>query len=460
MTEIKKIKPALSKGTRDFLPVEVAKRNYIFDTIKGVFRKYGFEEIETPAIERMETLTGKYGEEGDKLLFKILNSGDFLKDAPKEELAAANSAATLKHIAEKGLRYDLTVPLARYVVQHQENLAFPFKRFHIGPVWRADRPQKGRYQEFYQCDADVIGSESLLNEVELTLIYAEAFKNLGVDVIIRFNHRKVIEALIAVINKPEFSELIIGCIDKMDKMPWEKIEAELLEAGMIKTEVDALYNSIVLKADTLWLDEDIKSNTVGQVAFNELSDFTKVLGASFLNVVYDGRLARGLNYYTGVIWEVVLDKKSAANANITMGSLGGGGRYDNLTEMFGAKNMTGVGISFGIERIYDVMEELKLFPPAISQGVKVLFVPREPEMETFAFQQAQVLRNRGIGAEVYLGNVKKQKHFNYVDDKQIRYIVEVGSNEQTTGLFRLRNVQTRDTQSDLTVEAIAILLQA
>jgi histidyl-tRNA synthetase len=459
MSDIKKIKPALSKGTRDFLPVEVAKRNYIFDTIKSVFRKYGFEQIETPAIERMETLTGKYGEEGDKLLFKILNSGDFLKDVPKEELAAANSQSTLKYIAEKGLRYDLTVPLARYVVQHQENLAFPFKRFHIGPVWRADRPQKGRYQEFYQCDADIIGSTSLLNEVELSMIYAEVFKALGIDVLIHFNHRKVIESLIAVIDKPGFSELIVSCIDKLDKVEWDKIESELHAAGLIKSETDALYNSIIVKADTLWCEEDIRANAAGEEAHKDISVLLKVIGSSIPNLVYNGRLARGLNYYTGIIWEIVLDKSSVANNNISMGSLGGGGRYDNLTEMFGAKNMSGVGISFGIERIYDVMEELNLFPATISQGVKVLFIPREEEMEEFAFQQAHALRCDGIAAEVYLGNVKKQKHFKYIGDKHIAYFVEVGGDEKASGKFRLRNVQTRDTQSDLTLKQLIQLLQ-
>ena len=459
MSEIKKIKPALSKGTRDFLPSEVAKRNYIFETIKGFFRKYGFEEIETPAIERMETLTGKYGEEGDKLLFKILNSGDFLKDVPKEELEAANSQATIKHIAEKGLRYDLTVPLARYVVQHQEDLAFPFKRFHIGPVWRADRPQKGRYQEFYQCDADVIGSNSLLNEVELTAIYAEVFKALGVQVAIHFNHRKVIEALIAVLDKPAFSELIISCIDKMDKMEWTKIESELHSAGLIKSETDTLYDSIVLNSDKLWSEEDIKCNPAGAVAFAEISRFLNTINNSIPNLVYNGRLARGLNYYTGLIWEVVLDKNAPANNNITMGSLGGGGRYDNLTEIFGAKNMSGVGISFGIERIYDVMEELDLFPSTVSQGVKVLFVPREEEMEEFAFEQANRLRRDGIAAEIYLGNVKKQKHFKYIEDKHIAYFVEVGNDERVSGKFRLRNVQTRDTQPDLSLNEIADLVK-
>lgn len=459
MSEVKKIKPALSKGTRDFLPVEVAKRNYIFETIKSVFKKYGFEEIETPAIERMETLTGKYGEEGDKLLFKILNSGDFLKDVPKEDLAAGNSQLTLKHIAEKGLRYDLTVPLARYVVQHQENLAFPFKRFHIGPVWRADRPQKGRYQEFYQCDADVIGSSSLLNEVELTMIYAEVFKALGIDVIIHFNHRKVIEALIAVIDKPAFAELIVSCIDKLDKMEWAKIELELQSAGLSKAETDALYNFIVLKADNLWSEENIKTSEAGAIAFTEITQFLKVVSSWAPNLVYSGKLARGLNYYTGIIWEVVLNKNSAANSNISMGSLGGGGRYDNLTEIFGAKNMSGVGISFGIERIYDVMEELNIFPATISSGVKVLFVPREEAMEEFAFEQANTLRRDGIATEVYLGNVKKQKHFKYIEDKHIAYFVEVGDDERTTGLFRLRNTQTRDNQSNLTLQQLIQLLK-
>ena len=451
MSDIKKIKPALSKGTRDFLPVEVAKRNYIFNTIKKIFRKYGFEEIETPAIERMETLTGKYGEEGDKLLFKILNSGDFLKDVPKEDLSAVNSTAVLKHIAEKGLRYDLTVPLARYVVQHQENLAFPFKRFHIGPVWRADRPQKGRYQEFYQCDADVIGSESLLNEVELTMIYAEVFKMLGMDVTVRLNNRKLIDEILRLAGITENKTEVITLVDKWDKMEWEGekgIGVQLLSVGLVQSQVDKLY---------VYLNGISYSNLAENLVSAETTKEVEAVMQFFdkdVSVVFDPKLMRGLDYYTGTIWEV------KAN-NVQMGSLGGGGRYDNLTEMFGAKNMSGVGISFGIERIYDVMEELKLFPPSISQGVKVLFVPREKEIETFAFNQVQTLRNEGIGAEVYLGNVKKQKHFNYIEDKQIAYVVEVGDNEVSTGKFRLRNTQTRDTQADLSIEAIvAIMLQS
>ena len=448
MSEVKKIKPALSKGTRDFLPVEVAKRNYIFDIIKGVFRKYGFEEIETPAIERMETLTGKYGEEGDKLLFKILNSGDFLKDVPKDELTTANSGAVLKHIAEKGLRYDLTVPLARYVVQHQENLAFPFKRFHIGPVWRADRPQKGRYQEFYQCDADVIGSESLLNEVELTMIYAEVFKQLGMDVTIRVNNRKLIDEILKLVDVADKKSEVIILVDKWDKMEWtgEKgIAVQLTTLGLTEAQVDKLYQ-LLSTINT----SNFATNSVADDVAKEVETVMQFFNEDS-KVLFDAKLMRGLDYYTGTIWEV------KAN-NVQMGSLGGGGRYDNLTEMFGAKNMSGVGISFGIERIYDVMEELNLFPPAVSQGVKVLFVPREKEMETFAFQQAQILRNQGIGAEVYLGNVKKQKHFKYIEDKKIAYSVEVGNDEISTQKFRLRVTYTRDTQSDLGIQDIVAIM--
>jgi histidyl-tRNA synthetase len=445
MSELKKIKPALSKGTRDFLPAEVAKRNYIFNTIKSVFRKYGFEEIETPAIERMETLTGKYGEEGDKLLFKILNSGDFLKDVSREELVAANSQAVMKQIAEKGLRYDLTVPLARYVVQHQDALAFPFKRFHIGPVWRADRPQKGRYQEFYQCDADVIGSGSLFNEVELTLIYVEAFSKLGLDVTIKINHRRVLEAMCQVIGKPAQLESIITAIDKIDKIGWQGVAAELKEKGLNESETETLKGMIDKRA-TLFTDELIVSTPAGSIANKDLCFVLNALNGAH-NVKYDSTLARGLNYYTGVIWEVECN-------NVKIGSIASGGRYDNLAEMFGGQNMSGVGISFGIERIYDVMEELQLFPAAISQGVKVLFVPREESVEEFAFKQAQALRNANIAAEVFLGNVKKQKHFKYVEDKRIAYIVEVGGNEMESGKFRLRNTATRETQNDVTIADI------
>ncbi|MBK8660007.1 MAG: histidine--tRNA ligase [Bacteroidetes bacterium] len=437
------MKPALSKGTRDFLPGEVAKRNYIFDTIKGVFRKYGFEQIETPAIERLETLTGKYGEEGDKLLFKILNSGDYLKDVPAEELNKENASAITKHIAEKGLRYDLTVPLARYVVQHQDNLAFPFKRFHIGPVWRADRPQKGRYQEFYQCDADVIGSNSLLNEVELTKIYAEAFKALRLPVVIKVNNRKLIDEIFSKVGITDKKSEVITLIDKEDKIGWDGVKEQLLKLELSEDLVNELHGYLF---NTPY--SDFKDSAAAQEVKEVMKHFT-----DDTSVVFSASLMRGLDYYTGTIWEIKCPSSS-------IGSLGGGGRYDNLTEMFGGQNMSGVGISFGIERIYDVMEELNLFPDTISQGVKVLFVPRDSACELFAFEQVQQLRSQNLPAEIFLGNVKKQKHFGYVEQKNIPFMVEVGANELQSGLFILRNTKTRTTTPDLDLSGIAAILTA
>jgi histidyl-tRNA synthetase len=449
MSDIKKIKPSLSKGTRDFLPREVAKRNYILNTIKDVFRKYGFEEIETPAIERLETLTGKYGDEGDKLLFKILNSGDYLKDVPTEKLQGQNARELLPLIAEKGLRYDLTVPLARYVVVYQDKLAMPFKRYHIGPVWRADRPQKGRYQEFYQCDADIIGSTSLLNEVELTKVYSEVFEQLGMDVTIRINNRKLIDEILNGANIAGNKSIVITLLDKLDKVSWDGdkgIAAQLVEIGLQQPQVDKLKEYLFDKKFT-----DFTTDFAGTKASEEINTTLQYL-RNEPKVVFDATLMRGLDYYTGTIWEV------KAN-NMQMGSLGGGGRYDNLTEMFGGQNMSGVGISFGIERIYDVMEELNLFPETIAQGVKVLFVPRDENVEDFAFQQTQALRHAGIPAEIYLGNVKKQKHFKYVEDKNIAYLVEVGENEKQSQLFRLRHAKTREMKDNLTLQQLIELLQ-
>ncbi|MCX6200395.1 MAG: histidine--tRNA ligase [Bacteroidetes bacterium] len=446
MSEVRKIKPSLSKGTRDFLPSEVAKRNYIFNTIKSVLRKYGFEEIETPAIEKLETLTGKYGEEGDKLLFKILNSGDYLSEirSKKTEIASLTSQEITPMISEKGLRYDLTVPLARYVVQHQDDLAFPFKRFHIGPVWRADRPQKGRYQEFYQCDADVIGSNSLLNEVELTKIYLEVYEKLGIQVSLRMNSRKILEALAEYASCKELLTEITVVIDKLDKIGIEGVKNELSKLNL-SAEQQQKISSLLQTKSLEELTAVFENIEIGKKGIEELNFVFKNTTAQ--NLVFDITLARGLNYYTGVIWEVVFSQS-------TIGSLGGGGRYDNLTEMFGGQNMSGVGISFGIERIYDVLEELQLFPENITQGVKVLFVPREESVEEFTFQQVQMLRDAGIPAEIFLGNVKKQKQFNYVEQKHIAYIVEIGGNEVESGRFRLRNSQTRDTEQDLTISDI------
>lgn len=458
MSDSKKIKPALSKGTRDFLPAEVARRNYIFSTIKSVFRNYGFEEIETPAIERLETLTGKYGEEGDKLLFKILNSGDYLNKVRSSnyELQSLDVKDITPLIAEKGLRYDLTVPLARYVVQNQDNLAFPFKRFHVGPVWRADKPQKGRYQEFYQCDADIIGSTSLYNEVELTQIYFSVYKQLGINVVVRVNNRKILEALATYASCPHLMTEITVAIDKLDKIGIDGVTTELAKLDLTEEQISNVVTLLQVKS-VAELKPYFTDIEVGRKGLDEL---TFVLGhVNQPNVVFDITLARGLSYYTGTIWEVVLDQH-IYQGKVTMGSLGGGGRYDNLTEMFGGQNMSGVGISFGIERVYDVMEELNLFPATISQGVKVLFVPRDISVEEFTFQQVSTLREKGIPAEIFLGNVKKQKQFDYVERKNIAYLVEIGDNEKNTGLFRLRNAQTRETRNDLTISDIADLIAA
>jgi histidyl-tRNA synthetase len=442
MADIKKIKPSLPKGTRDFLPEEVAKRNYIFDTIKSVFRKYGFQQIDTPAFERLETLTGKYGEEGDRLLFKILNSGDYLKDAPDAELQAKNSGAITRHIAEKGLRYDLTVPLARYVVQHQDKLAFPFKRFHIGPVWRADRPQKGRYQEFYQCDADVIGSTSLLNEVELTQIYAEVFKRLGMDVTIRINNRKLIDAILDKAGVSENKTAVITLLDKLDKIEWggeNGIAKQLINAGLSETSVETLKT---LLFDTPYSNykENYSSAVVAEIdlVMSRLREGTSVL--------FDPTLMRGLDYYTGTVWEIRPN-------NVQMGSLGGGGRYDNLTEMFGGRDLSGVGISFGIERIYDVMEELKLFPADLGETTRVLFVHFDEASEAYAFDQLQKVRAQDIASEIYPGKKKLDKQMNYANDKKIPYVVVVGGDEIASGKLTFKDM-TSGHQEKLTIEEI------
>lgn len=460
------MKPSLSKGTRDFLPAEVAKRNYIFQTIQKVFMQYGFEQIETPAIERLETLAGKYGEEGDKLLFKILNSGDYLNEIRKSGLEIQNTDVReiTPLISEKGLRYDLTVPLARYVVQHQEHLAFPFRRFHIGPVWRADRPQKGRYQEFYQCDADVIGSDSLLNEVELLKIYIEVFKLFGFNngetdkvIQIKINNRKILLGIVELLGIQNQVNDFFTVIDKYDKIGREGVLTELTKLNLTEQQLSQFgqildnnrssnLNSAIGYFDTLFKTTDSKT---GKAGVDELDYICKHFAKDeWTAVKFDVALARGLNYYTGLITEVTLvDSK--------LGSLGGGGRYDNLTQMFGGQNMSGVGISFGIERIYDAMEELHLFPEAIAGGVKVLFVPRDISVEEFTYQQVQKLRHAGIPAEIFLGNVKKQKQLAYAEIKKIAFIVEVGDNEKQTELFRLRNTQTRETINQLSITDIA-----
>jgi len=435
---MRKIQPRLAKGTRDFLPDQVRKRKYLLDTIRSVYAKYGFQEIETPAIESLETLTGKYGEEGDKLLFKILNSGDYLRKAKEEDLAQKDSRAVTGQISEKGLRYDLTVPLARYVVQHQNDLVFPFKRYHIGPVWRADRPQKGRYREFYQCDADVIGSKSLVNEAELTRILSDAFRQLGLDVTIQVNHRKVLEGIVELAGaKDHYTEILVA-IDKMDKIGEEGVRKELEKLTLTEMQTSLLFELFQLN-DLSALKERFTDNS--EDGLSGVEDLQRVF-----SLLEDGTctflpgLARGLDYYTGTIWEV------KANG-VSMGTIAAGGRYDNLTQMFGGQNMSGVGISFGVERIYDVMESLDTFPAELSTSTKVLIVNFGGESETAGWSLVQKLRQQNIPAELYPDKAKMKKQMTYADKKSIPYVIFIGEEEIASGMVKLKDMNSGDQTS-------------
>lgn len=457
------IKPSLAKGTRDFSPQEMVKRNYIFDTIKRVFKKYGYAEIQTPAMENLSTLTGKYGDEGDKLIFKILNSGDYLSKANADHLEAKNSNALISSISEKALRYDLTVPFARYVVMHQNDISLPFKRFQVQPVWRADRPQKGRYREFYQCDVDVVGSESLLNEAEFVLIYQEALSSLGMtDFTIKINNRKILSGIAEIIGKPELIVDMTVAIDKLDKIGFDGVTKELLERGFTAGDIDALKPVILLEGTN---DEKLKSlkevlsgSAVGLKGIEEIETvFAYVQGLlSNSNLKHpdlelDITLARGLNYYTGCIFEVKTNEAA-------MGSIGGGGRYDDLTGMFGLKGLTGVGISFGADRIYDVLQELNLFPESAAAGTKVLISNFDREAELYALPLLQQLRQAGVAAELYPSSAKLKKQMSYADDKSIPYVVLIGSDEMQSGILTLKNMQSGD-QQKLSVQEIVDLLK-
>lgn len=379
------IKPSVPRGTRDFSPTEMVKRNYIFDTIKSVFRKYGYQQIETPAMENLSTLMGKYGDEGDKLIFKILNSGDFLSKVDAQKLSAHNSQQIIADISEKALRYDLTVPFARYVVMHQNEITFPFKRFQVQPVWRADRPQKGRYREFYQCDADVVGSDSLLNEAEFVLIYDEALSNLGLkDFTIKINNRKILSGIAEVIDKPDQIIDLTVAIDKLDKIGLDGVIKELNEKGFTDTDISKLKPVILLEGSNeeklASLRQALQNSAIGLKGCDEIEsifNYLKSFNLQKATVELDITLARGLNYYTGAIFEVKTNE-------VAMGSIGGGGRYDDLTGMFGLKGLTGAGISFGADRIYDVLEELKLFPDAAGQTTQVLICCFDNDGETYA----------------------------------------------------------------------------
>lgn len=449
-------KPSIPKGTRDFTPRETAQRNYIFDTIKSVFRLYGFQQIETPAMENLTTLMGKYGEEGDKLLFKILNSGDFLSGISEEELKEANSLQLAGKIAEKGLRYDLTVPLARFVVQNRHRISFPFKRYQIQPVWRADRPQKGRYREFYQCDADVVGSNSLMNELELIQILDEVYQRLQIKVLIKLNNRKILSGIAEVIGESENLTHITVAIDKLDKIGLQKVNEELLSKGISREAVGKLQPILNLHGSNAEKLQQLKtvlgSSEIGLQGVLEMETLFDLCATVPMNAVLslDLTLARGLNYYTGVIIEVIA-------SDVQIGSISGGGRYDNLTGMFGMPGVSGVGISFGAERIYDVLTQLDLFPENRSEQTRILFVCFGEKEQTYCLPLLKTLRGLGINAELYPDLDKMRKQMSYADQQNIPFVGIVGENEIRENKVMLRNMKTGDQQLCSLKEIIDII---
>ena len=445
-------KPSIPKGTRDFSPIEMAKRNYIFNTIKEVFLLYVFQQIETPAMENLSTLMGKYGEEGDKLLFKMLNSGDYLKNAPAEMLEQHDYIHLIPKISEKGLRYDLTVPFARYVVMHRNDIQFPFKRYQIQPVWRADRPQKGRYREFYQCDADVVGSDSLMNEIELVGMIDEVFKRFGINVIIKINNRKVLSGIAEVIGAPDKIVDITVAIDKIDKIGLENVNAELLEKGLSQDAVDALQPLLTLSGSNeeklATLSTLLASSEVGMNGVEELryvltnSEAQQPKGVVELDV----SLARGLNYYTGTIIEVKAK-------DVVIGSITGGGRYDNLTGVFGMSGTSGVGISFGADRIYDVLNALDLYPKDTLASTKVLFINFGEKESAVSLNYVMQLRKAGIPAEIFPDATKIKKQMTYANNKNVEYVAMVGETEMANGTIALKCMETGE-QENLTINEV------
>lgn len=444
-------KPSIPKGTRDFSPIEMARRNYLFDTIKSVFRRYGFQPLETPSMENLTTLLGKYGEEGDKLLFKVLNSGNFLKNIDPEEVMSAtesdNPVVLGTKICEKGLRYDLTVPFARYVVQHQNELVFPFKRYQIQPVWRADRPQKGRYREFYQCDVDVVGTKSLLNEVELIQIVQEVFAALGIRVTLKINNRKILYGISETIGHADKMMDITMAIDKLDKIGIDAVNQELAERGLSAEAIANLRpileltgdNRAKLAAITAIIGDRSATGRLGIEEVTTILDYAETLGVS-LPIELDLSLARGLNYYTGAIFEVKA-------MDFPMGSICGGGRYDDLTGIFGMPDTSGVGISFGADRIYDVLLGLNLFPEKTQQSVKALFVHFGGETEIEALKLLRTVRSKKISAEIYPEYVKMKKYFEYAEKKGITYIIFIGGDEISSQTARIKNIRTGEERS-------------
>ncbi len=435
-----KVNVSLPQGTRDFSAEVVRKRNYIFSTIKSVFEVYGFEPLETPAMENLDTLMGKYGEEGDKLIFKILNNGLDNPDKQqkvKEEFEKVLAGKNTSSITERALKYDLTIPFARYVAMNHNQLTMPFKRYQVQPVWRADRPQKGRYREFYQCDADVVGSKSLLNEVELANIYATVFSKLGVSVDIKINSRKILAALAEICGGGDKMVDITIAIDKLDKIGIEKVKEELAQRGLNTEQISIIENYLNITGSNeeklAAIKQLLSENETGAKGIEEIETVYRQSGIS--NLQFDFTLARGLNYYTGVIFEV------KAN-NVQMGSIGGGGRYDDLTGLFGVPNIPGVGISFGVDRIYDVMEELKLFPAGVHTGTKLLFFNLGDAESKKAFELMQELRSKGVAAELYHENSKFDKQFKYAEKKQIPFIVIIGTKELESSTCNIKELAT------------------
>ncbi len=451
-------KPSIPKGTRDFAPEEMVRRNYIFDTIKSVYRLYGFQQIETPAVENLSTLMGKYGEEGDKLLFKILNSGDFLSDVAPSDFSERNLPKLTNKMCEKGLRYDLTVPFARFVTMNRDKITFPFKRYQIQPVWRADRPQKGRYREFYQCDADVIGSDSLLNEVELVQIIDEVFRRFGINVCIKINNRKILSGIAEIIGEPEKIVDITVAIDKLEKIGLEKVNDELRSKGIAEEALAKLQPIILLKGSNeeklAKLQEILAASETG---LNGVKELETVFGyITSLNIAtkteLDLTLARGLNYYTGCIFEVkALD--------VEIGSITGGGRYDNLTGVFGMEGVSGVGISFGADRIYDVLNALNLYPEEVAQTTKVMFANFGENETRYLMQILKNLRDAGISAEIYPENAKMKKQFGYADTRHIPYVVIAGENEMNENKVTLKNMNSGEQQLVSKEQLLAIIKQ-
>ena len=451
------MKPSIPKGTRDFGPVEMARRNYIFETIRKVYALYGFRQIETPATENLSTLMGKYGEEGDKLLFKILNSGDFKNAVSTDDYAEKSAAALASRFCEKGLRYDLTVPFARYVVQHREELQMPFKRYQIQPVWRADRPQKGRYREFYQCDADIVGSDSLLNEVELMQIIDEVFSRFSIRVSIKINNRKILTGIAEIIGAADKIIDITVAIDKLDKIGLEKVNEELLAAGLNAEQVQTLQPIIDLKGSNAekvaTMREVLAASETGLKGCDEVAfvlDTLAAAGSLRNEIELDLTLARGLNYYTGCIFEVkALD--------YAIGSITGGGRYDNLTGIFGMPGLSGVGISFGADRIYDVLNGLDLYPSDTAGSVRLLFINFGEREAARCLEYAAAARKKGVSTEVYPDTVKMKKQMAYANAQHIPFVALVGESELAENRLTLKNMETGEQQQLSIEEALAII---